>query len=455
MSQAVQQAAAASVPHSDLGAAETYGSGYGGTGGQGRAVRPPIARPLGPQPGGMWQYPRSSAVVPAAAPNQAPAQLQPHQAPAQLQPNQAPAQLLPQYDMAAAAATSPLGAQQYAELMSNQAPARSASPRWAHAAAAGAAPLLPPARSVSAPGSPAARVLSLAPTSGGFSSGGFSSGGGVGGTCLSGGGGDGAGDGAGANSAQSASSTATTTMATNAAYGGLPDTAAQRSPRPPIAPPRPPSAPRALATSSAAPVNAAPGSWGQELGGTRTTSLTSVTQGQARAQAPAHAPSAFFSAFASASQAPGGAFEGESEAMLPPALPADFGPADRVPSVSGPLASFPDLASMLSPSGDPFGSDLGLGRGSSLDVLAEWAPPVAVSAPAPSPAPSLAPSLAPGWPPQSLQGFMGMPAVQLADARQGAAVNLQSQAAATAQGAYGGHAQGQAGRPGGRWQAQS
>lgn len=443
--QAVQQAAAASVPHPDLAAAENYGSGYGGTGGQGRAVRPPIARPPGPQPGGMWQYPRSSAVVPVAAPNQAPAQ--------------APAQLLPQYDVAAAAATSPIGAQQYAELMSNQAPARSASPRWPHTAAASTAPLLPPARSTSAPGSPAARVLSLAPTSGGFSSGGFSSGGGGGGTCLSGGGGDGGGDGAGANSAQSASSTATTTMAANAAYGGLPDTAAQRSPRPPIALPRPPSTPRALASSAAAAVNAAPGSWGQELGGTRTESLTSVTQGQARAQAPAHA--AFFSAFASASQAPGGAFEGESEAMLPPALPADFGPADRVPSVSGPLASFPDLASMLSPSGDPFGSDLGLGLGSSLDVLAEWARPVAVSAPAPGPAPSLAPSLAPGWPPQSLQGFMGMPAVQLADApaaqpaAQGAAGHLQSQSAAPAQGTYGGHAQGQAGRQGGRWLAQS
>ncbi|KAK9846474.1 hypothetical protein WJX81_004917 [Elliptochloris bilobata] len=181
------------------------------------------------------------------------------------------------------------------------------------------------ARSGSGPRSPTARVLS---PSGGLSSGCFSGGG-----VSSGGNGYGGGD---ANTSAQSSCATTTTLGL-AGQVGLADTAAQRSPRPPLAP-------RSGATAAPGEPAAAPAWW----------------PAPTAAQSPA-----LMSAFANASQT-----LDPSGNTSPSPLPADFGPADRVPSVSGPLASFPDLASMLGPGGDMFAPDPGSGAG--YDVLAGW-----------------------------------------------------------------------------------
>lgn len=364
--------------------------GFGGATGAApsRPAQLPMARPLAAQTGGM--PPRPPSLTP---PRQAPqvdfalADLQAAVAAAAMQQQTA----LQQQQAALQQQTAALTGAGGAEMQGMQAalPPRSVSPRWPPVQAA---PGQAPARSGSAPGSPAAHVLT--PPAAGSAFTGFSCGAGAGDT----------------GNTASTQSSAATAIAGPAGLAGLADTAAQRSPRPPIGPrpavPAPSNAPRAQGmgfrvqqhTEGYRVPLAAPGRWGG-------------AGGAGAAAAPPAPPPAqpLMSAFANASQPSGGAFD-SAPASPPMALPADFGPADRVPSVSGPLASFPDLASLLGPGGDILGLDAQSppGPAPSADLFAGWGP--ASAAP---PSPTLP------WPAPGAQGAAGSPALQAAGAQQG------------------------------------
>ena len=178
---------------------------------------------------------------------------------------------------------------------------------------------------------------------------------------------------------------------------GLADTATQRSPRPPLMPHSnalPAPGELALRLDMGARAAAGPNPGLNPMSGRANPFVShSLPAAGAAAAEPAELmpTPALMSAFASASQIM------DSAGSTPPAaLPPDFGPADRAPSVSGPLASFPDLASMLGPGTDMFApdprSDLG------YDVLAGWSAP-------PRPAPRLAPPAT--WPFAANAGALG------------------------------------------------
>lgn len=199
---------------------------------------------------------------------------------------------------------------------------------------------------------------------------------------------------------------------------GLADTATQRSPRPPLmlrsnALP----APGELALGAGAGANPAmnPNPAFSNPYFSRSLPVAGAAAGE---PAQAAAPPALMSAFASASQ-----IMDPAGSTPPTTLPADFGPADRVPSVSGPLASFPDLASMLGPGNDMFAPDPRSNLG--YDVLGGWTAPATDSGAAPRLAPPTTwPSAADAGP---LGGQQGQQGLQGRQAQQGYQQGLQAQ----------------------------